>query len=196
MPSMLSDAAIAALRDMDHHINLATDFIAGFDYDAFRDDTRTVFAVTRCLEIISEASRRLPDEMKARYPSIAWKNIAGAGNVLRQPHGHFGRKSRGAQLSCHHGSIPYAKAPTGRVWTEALWLKLGSASRDGSRLRSICVAGHRFWLSGRAGKSPSKSPRPVYLNRSPTCPRASGRLAGNSSCIRQRCPEPIPPTMV
>jgi uncharacterized protein with HEPN domain len=80
---MLSDAAIAALRDMEHHISLATHFIAGFDYEAFRDDTRTVFAVTRCLEIISEASRRLPNEMKARYPSIAWKNIAGAGNVYR-----------------------------------------------------------------------------------------------------------------
>lgn len=80
---MLSDAAIAALRDMAHHISLATHFIAGLDYDAFRDDTRTVFAVTRCLEIISEASRRLPNELKTRYPSIAWKNIAGAGNVYR-----------------------------------------------------------------------------------------------------------------
>jgi uncharacterized protein with HEPN domain len=49
----------------------------------FREDTRTVYAVTRCLEIISEASRRLPIEMKARYPSIAWKDMAGAGNVYR-----------------------------------------------------------------------------------------------------------------
>jgi uncharacterized protein with HEPN domain len=39
--------------------------------------------VTRCLEIISEASRRLPDELKARHPSIAWKQMAGAGNVYR-----------------------------------------------------------------------------------------------------------------
>jgi uncharacterized protein with HEPN domain len=80
---MLSDAAIAALRDMERHISLAAHFIAGFDYDEFRDDARTVYAVTRCLEIISEASRRLPNEMKARYPSIAWKNMAGAGNVYR-----------------------------------------------------------------------------------------------------------------
>jgi uncharacterized protein with HEPN domain len=35
------------------------------------------------LEIISEASRRLPDDMKARYPGIAWKQIAAAGNVYR-----------------------------------------------------------------------------------------------------------------
>jgi uncharacterized protein with HEPN domain len=39
--------------------------------------------VTRCLEIISEASRRLPDEMKARHTGIAWKQMAGAGNVYR-----------------------------------------------------------------------------------------------------------------
>ena len=39
--------------------------------------------MTRCLKVISEASRRLPDEMKTRYPAIAWKNMAGAGNVYR-----------------------------------------------------------------------------------------------------------------
>ena len=53
------------------------------DYEAFQNDIRTVFAVTRCLEIISEASRRLPDEMKTRHPAIAWKNMAAAGNVYR-----------------------------------------------------------------------------------------------------------------
>jgi uncharacterized protein with HEPN domain len=52
-------------------------------YEEFRGDLRTVYAVTRCLEIISEASRRLPDELKARHPSIAWKNMAAAGNVYR-----------------------------------------------------------------------------------------------------------------
>ncbi len=80
---MLSDSAIAALRDITYHIDLAGHFIRGFDITTFRDDLRTVYAVTRCLEIISEASRRLPDEMKARYPSIAWKNMAGAGNIYR-----------------------------------------------------------------------------------------------------------------
>ena len=80
---MLSDAARAALLDMAHHIELATQFTAGVEYEAFRDDTRTLYAVTRCLEIISEASRRLPDEIKARHPSIAWKDMAGAGNVYR-----------------------------------------------------------------------------------------------------------------
>ncbi|MGH7031725.1 MAG: HepT-like ribonuclease domain-containing protein, partial [Stellaceae bacterium] len=62
---------------------MAASFAAGFDFDSFRDDPRTVYAVTRCLEIISEASRRLPDELKARHPAIAWKDMAGAGNIYR-----------------------------------------------------------------------------------------------------------------
>jgi len=52
---MPSDAA-AVLRDMERHMGLATQFVAGLDCEAFRHDTRTIFAVTRCLEIISEAS--------------------------------------------------------------------------------------------------------------------------------------------
>jgi uncharacterized protein with HEPN domain len=80
---MLSNAALTALRDIAHHIDLAAYFTAGFDYEAFRADLRTVYAVTRCLEIISEASRRLPDDLKARHPSIAWKDMAGAGNIYR-----------------------------------------------------------------------------------------------------------------
>jgi len=80
---MLSNSAAAALRDIAHQIELASQFAAGFDYESFRDDLRTVYAVTRCLEIISEASRRLPDDLKARHPSIAWKDMAGAGNIYR-----------------------------------------------------------------------------------------------------------------
>jgi uncharacterized protein with HEPN domain len=77
---MPSDPAAA---DIAHHIALATTFTAGFDYETFRDDLRTLYAVTRCLEIISEASRRLPDDLKARHSSIAWKDMAGAGNIYR-----------------------------------------------------------------------------------------------------------------
>lgn len=57
--------------------------MAGVDDTAFHRDMRTIYAVTRCLEIISEASRRLPDGLKRRHPSIAWKSMAAAGNVYR-----------------------------------------------------------------------------------------------------------------
>jgi len=57
-----------------YHIELAGQFTAGFDYDTFRDDPRTVYAVTRCLEMISEASRRLPDQLPGGRPA---KSVAG-----------------------------------------------------------------------------------------------------------------------
>ncbi|HEY3616261.1 MAG TPA: HepT-like ribonuclease domain-containing protein [Candidatus Sulfotelmatobacter sp.] len=79
---MRSESAIAALRDIAHHIDLALSFTEGFEYEAFVADPRTVYAVTRCLEIISEASRRLPDDLKARHPSIG-RDMAGAGNIYR-----------------------------------------------------------------------------------------------------------------
>jgi uncharacterized protein with HEPN domain len=62
---MLSSAAIAALCDIAPHIDLAAHFAASFDYDTFRTDPRTVYAVTRYLEIISKASRCLADDLKA-----------------------------------------------------------------------------------------------------------------------------------
>jgi uncharacterized protein with HEPN domain len=43
-------------------------------FDQFGDDRRTVYAVIRCLEIISEASRRLPAELKDRHPHIPYRH--------------------------------------------------------------------------------------------------------------------------
>jgi uncharacterized protein with HEPN domain len=80
---MRSDASEAALRDIKHHIDLAMNFVADTDLEAFRRDLRSLYAVTRCLEIISEASRRVASDVKARHPSIAWQQIAAAGNVYR-----------------------------------------------------------------------------------------------------------------
>jgi uncharacterized protein with HEPN domain len=40
-------------------------------------------AVERCIEIISEASRRIPADLKALHPEIPWTKIAGIGNIFR-----------------------------------------------------------------------------------------------------------------
>ena len=80
MPFKSPEAALLDIRD---NVRLALEFVAGFDLHKFKADRRTVYAVTRCLEIISEASRRLPASVKNRHPGIAWKDIAGAGNVYR-----------------------------------------------------------------------------------------------------------------
>jgi uncharacterized protein with HEPN domain len=71
------------LNDIRHNIHLARRFTEGLAYDAFRNDDLRFYAVTRCLEIISEASRRLPADLKARHPEIPWTEMATAGNVYR-----------------------------------------------------------------------------------------------------------------
>ena len=71
------------LTDIQHHIRLAQGFVKGLNYEAFKDDNLRLYAVTRCLEIISEASRRLPDALKTRHPSIEWRDMAAAGNIYR-----------------------------------------------------------------------------------------------------------------
>jgi uncharacterized protein with HEPN domain len=65
------------------NIYLARKFVEGLDYETFRDNQLVFYAVTRCLEIISEASRRVPDDVKARHPDIPWPEMAAAGNVYR-----------------------------------------------------------------------------------------------------------------
>ncbi|MBW4092853.1 MAG: DUF86 domain-containing protein [Proteobacteria bacterium] len=67
---------------LDAIANIEAD-IAGHDFDSFRADRRTRQLAERNLEIISEASRRLPEEMKDVERGIPWAAIAGIGNMLR-----------------------------------------------------------------------------------------------------------------
>ncbi len=129
---MRSDAAVGALRDIAHHIGLAASFAAGLDYDAFRADLRTVYAVTRCLEIISEASRRLPDDLKARHPSIAWKEMAGAGNVYRHDYEDVAVSYVWLTLQNH---LPPLRVVVERRESHSLHDRLGSLLRRRANLR-------------------------------------------------------------
>ena len=80
---MLSSAVVTTLIDLRHNIALAGEFVREFDLHAFKLDLKTFYATTRALEIISEASRRLPDDLKARHPQIAWRDMRDAGNLYR-----------------------------------------------------------------------------------------------------------------
>jgi uncharacterized protein with HEPN domain len=57
------------------------------DFERFAADRRVRQLVERNLEIISEASRRLPEQVKTTEPGIPWREIAGIGNVLRHDYG-------------------------------------------------------------------------------------------------------------
>jgi uncharacterized protein with HEPN domain len=80
---MRSRSPLESLVDILENIHLAVSFAEGISYEAFYADVRTVYAVTRCFEIISEASRRLPKPLKGRHPHIPWTDIAGAGSIYR-----------------------------------------------------------------------------------------------------------------
>jgi uncharacterized protein with HEPN domain len=80
---MPSDNILIVLYDIRDNIELARSFVAGYSFETFVRDRRTAYATTRCLEIVSEASRRLPDELKVRHPHLPWPQIAAAGNVYR-----------------------------------------------------------------------------------------------------------------
>ena len=57
--------------------------MSGVTQEAFLSDTLLKAAVERWMEIISEASRHIPAERKAKFPDLNWRDIAGFGNVLR-----------------------------------------------------------------------------------------------------------------
>jgi uncharacterized protein with HEPN domain len=53
------------------------------EFRSFREDPKTVAAVERKLQIISEAAIRLGGDAEDRIPSVSWRNIRGMGNWLR-----------------------------------------------------------------------------------------------------------------
>jgi uncharacterized protein with HEPN domain len=71
------------LSDILEAIELINAEMAGITLAAFEADKRKPWLVERGIEIISEASRHLDNELKARHPAIAWSKMAGIDNILR-----------------------------------------------------------------------------------------------------------------
>jgi uncharacterized protein with HEPN domain len=76
------------LSDIQEAIRRAMDYTAGMVYDAFLSDNKTQDAVIRNLEIIGEATKNLSAELRAKYPDVPWKSMAGARDRLI--HDYFG----------------------------------------------------------------------------------------------------------
>jgi uncharacterized protein with HEPN domain len=82
---MPSDVARVAgwLTDVIENIDAIHEFVGDLDYARFIENREKIYAVTRALEIISEASRHIPENIKARHGDIAWPQIKAAGNIYR-----------------------------------------------------------------------------------------------------------------
>jgi uncharacterized protein with HEPN domain len=81
---MPSERETAALREILRNIDLAEQFTRGHSVESLQRDEKTLYAVVRSLEIISEASRQISDAVKARHSQIEWREMAAAGNVYRR----------------------------------------------------------------------------------------------------------------
>jgi uncharacterized protein with HEPN domain len=74
---------VARLTDIISAIELIRGEMEDVTLESFESDRRKRWLVERGIEIISEASRRLPNALKARHPEIPWPKVAGIGNILR-----------------------------------------------------------------------------------------------------------------
>lgn len=76
------------VEDVLEAIELIEKYIEGMKNEDFINDRKTTDAVVRNLEIIGEASKYIPVEVKERYPDIDWKGVIGLRN--RITHEYFG----------------------------------------------------------------------------------------------------------
>ena len=71
------------LRHILEAISAIEEYTAGLDATRYAENRLVVDAVERNLERLSEASRHIPADVKARFPEIPWRQVADVGNVLR-----------------------------------------------------------------------------------------------------------------
>jgi uncharacterized protein with HEPN domain len=80
---MNAPTTIPRIMDMIKAIERIEQVVGDIRFEAFASDWQSQWLVERGIEIVSEASRHLPIEIKTRHPDLPWRKIAGIGNILR-----------------------------------------------------------------------------------------------------------------
>jgi uncharacterized protein with HEPN domain len=70
------------IEDILESIQLIKNYVENMGFDDFKNDRKTIDAVVRNFEIIGEASRFIPDEIKEKYENADWKGIVGLRNRI------------------------------------------------------------------------------------------------------------------
>ena len=76
------------LQDILDAVNDIESFVESMTYEEFIKDRKTLNAVVRSIEIIGEASKNIPEAMKAKYKELPWKQMTGMRDKLI--HAYFG----------------------------------------------------------------------------------------------------------
>ncbi len=80
------------LEDILKAMSDVLEFVADMDFDEFTRDTKTMYAVVRAIEIIGEATKKIPQSFKQKYPGIPWREMAGMRDKVI--HEYFGVSPR------------------------------------------------------------------------------------------------------
>ena len=72
----------AYIRHILESITLIEQYTENISFEEFEKDRKTIDAVIRNFEIIGEASNKLPEEFRKKYPEVPWRSIIGLRNVL------------------------------------------------------------------------------------------------------------------
>ena len=80
---MAARALRPRLEDILQNIAIVAGAVSGRDLAGFTGDAVLRLAVERAIEIISEAVRHIPEEVRDKYPDVPWRNIMAIGNKLR-----------------------------------------------------------------------------------------------------------------
>jgi len=70
------------LQDILFNIEHAEKFVTNLSFDEFIKNYQVNYAVVRCLEIIGEACKQIPQTIRNKYPEIPWQRIIGIRNVI------------------------------------------------------------------------------------------------------------------
>lgn len=73
----MTRSATIYLNDILEYMERAENYVRDMSFEAFSDDLRTSDAVIRCIEVIGEATKQIPDDVRAKFPSIPWRAMAG-----------------------------------------------------------------------------------------------------------------------
>jgi len=92
------------LEDILESIKKIREYIAGMSFDQFCVDRKTQDAVVRNLEVIGEAARNLPDEIKNIIADIEWKKITSLRNLLAHEYFGINQKSYGTLFKTRYRS--------------------------------------------------------------------------------------------
>src|SRR3989338_38166 len=76
------------LQDIFDAMNKAQSFVSSMEYEVFKNDDKTAYAVVRALEVIGEATKHVPENLRQKYPGVPWQDMAGMRDVLI--HAYFG----------------------------------------------------------------------------------------------------------